>query len=239
MLRPVDGEHQLFVADLRTGATVPVLVRQDGKLLRECEWASEERIVCSWMVFYRKPPHRRHRPRGKLHGHAAFAELVFFLRPEGRRWNDDGRNRPGCLGRHRGVRCRQRLLGQVVRESRCQHRRHSSPTPCLPINPPIWLDHIKLVFRDPGKPRLAHTAPCTESYGKPRLVFDCLGTTHTPLERPSLAKERTGRRPTSDLRCRCPAVQAPWRGSRRCAGTAAAGRPGRRCPAPGSFRRSA
>ncbi len=78
MLRPVDGEHQLFLADLRTGATVPVLVRQDGKLLRECEWASDERIVFSWMVFYRKPPHRRHRPRGKLHGHVAFAELGFF-----------------------------------------------------------------------------------------------------------------------------------------------------------------
>lgn len=54
MLRPVDGRVQPFVADLRTGrGAVPVKITNGRQLLRGCEWASSERLICSWIKFFK------------------------------------------------------------------------------------------------------------------------------------------------------------------------------------------
>lgn len=53
MLRPVDGTLQPFVGDLHTGqAAAPVQIRPGRQLLLGCEWASSERLICSFAKFY-------------------------------------------------------------------------------------------------------------------------------------------------------------------------------------------
>lgn len=53
MLRPVDGTLQPFVGDLRTGRTAaPVAIRPGRQLLLGCEWASGERMICSFAKFH-------------------------------------------------------------------------------------------------------------------------------------------------------------------------------------------
>ena len=54
MLRRVDGSMQPFVGDLRTGlASQPVSVKPGKQILRGCEWASNDRIVCSWLKYHK------------------------------------------------------------------------------------------------------------------------------------------------------------------------------------------
>lgn len=52
MLRRVEGSMQPFVGDLRTGhASQAISVKSGKQILRGCEWASNERIVCSWLKY--------------------------------------------------------------------------------------------------------------------------------------------------------------------------------------------
>ena len=54
MLRRVDDSMQPFVGDLRSGlASQPVSVKPGKQILRGCEWASNERIVCSWLKYHK------------------------------------------------------------------------------------------------------------------------------------------------------------------------------------------
>ena len=54
MLRRVDNAMQPFVADLQTGrGSQPISIRHGRQILRACEWASNERIVCSWLKYYK------------------------------------------------------------------------------------------------------------------------------------------------------------------------------------------
>ena len=52
MLRRVEDSMQPFVGDLRTGlASQAISVKPGKQILRGCEWASNERIVCSWLKY--------------------------------------------------------------------------------------------------------------------------------------------------------------------------------------------
>ncbi len=65
MLRPVDGALQPFVGDLRTGrGAAPVRIRPGRQLLLGCEWASSDRLVCSFAKFHWLPRSRSEVPAG-------------------------------------------------------------------------------------------------------------------------------------------------------------------------------
>lgn len=55
MLRPIDGALQPFVGDLRSSkGTVPVKLNPVRQLITGCDWASNDRLVCSFIKYYRR-----------------------------------------------------------------------------------------------------------------------------------------------------------------------------------------
>ena len=54
MLRRVDYAMQPFVGDMRAGrGNQPISIPHGRQILRNCEWASNRRIVCSWLKYYK------------------------------------------------------------------------------------------------------------------------------------------------------------------------------------------
>lgn len=68
MLRRVGDAMQPFVGDLRSGdGTQPISIKHGRQLLRGCEWASNERLICSFLKFYKLkagPPKGGYTARG-------------------------------------------------------------------------------------------------------------------------------------------------------------------------------
>lgn len=55
MLRPIDGARQPFVGDLRSSnGTVPIKLNPERQLMTACDWASNDRLVCSFIKYYRR-----------------------------------------------------------------------------------------------------------------------------------------------------------------------------------------
>lgn len=54
MLRPVDGVQQPFIGNLEdSSGTHPITVNPQRQLLTGCDWASNDRLVCSFIKYYR------------------------------------------------------------------------------------------------------------------------------------------------------------------------------------------